>query len=133
MKPDDLISEARAKIIWGDSASSVHDFLTANGISDLEANAVIEQFNVERNTEIRAVGIKKTIVGLALTIGAGIFFYWSLKHVDMDKMNTRSARGFAMIALVIAIGGFYGFWKLIDGIIYLVRPQCEAKSISEIS
>ncbi len=133
MKPDDLIAEARAKIIWGDPASSVHDFLTANGISVLDADAAIEQFNAERNTELRTIGIRKIFIGVALTIGAGIFFYLGLKYVDMDKMNGRSASGFAMVALVIAIGGFYGCWKLIDGISYLVRPQSEDKSISEIS
>lgn len=132
MKPDDLISEARAKIIWGDPASSVHDFLTANGISDLDADAAIDQFHAERNTEIRTIGIKKIFIGVALTIGAGIFFFLSFKHADMDKMNSTSARAFMGTALVIAIGGFYGFWKLIDGVIYLVRPQSEDKSISEI-
>ena len=133
MKPADLISEARAKIIWGEPSSSVRNFLTVNGISDADADAAIKQFDAERNSEIRRIGIKNTFIGAALTIGAGIFFYWSFKNVDIDQMNSRSARGFVTMALVITIGGFYGLWKLMDGITYLVRPQSEAKSLSEIS
>ena len=133
MKPADLISEARARIIWGEPSAAVRNFLTANGISDIEADAAIKRFEEERNSEIRSVGMKKTLIGAALTIGACIFFYWSFRHVDIDQMNSRSAKGFVTIALLIAIGGFYGLWKLSDGIIYLVRPQCVENSLSEMS
>jgi hypothetical protein len=133
MTPADLMSEARAKIIWGEPSSSVRNFLTANGISDADADAAIKQFDAERASEIRSIGIKKTFIGAALTIGAVIFFFWSFKHVDINQMNSRRAEGFVAMALVIAIGGFYGLWKLMDGITYLVRPQSERKSLSEIS
>ena|ERR1022692_2307851 len=132
MKADDLISESRAKIMWGDPASSVRGFLISNGISDIDADVKIKEFNAERNSEIRKVGIKKTFIGAVLTVGAGIFFYLSLKHVDIDEMNSRRASGFATIAIVIALGGFYGLWKLLDGITYLVRPQSIKKSVSEM-
>jgi hypothetical protein len=39
MNPDQLIMEARARIIWGESSSSVRDFLISNGISDMDADA----------------------------------------------------------------------------------------------
>jgi hypothetical protein len=133
VKPADLISEARAKIVWGEPSSSVRNFLTANGISDIDADAAIKQFDADRNSEIRSIGIKKTLIGAAITIGAGIFFYWSFKHVDIDQMNSRRAEGFVAMALVIAIGGFYGLWKLMDGITYLRRPQSVERSISDIS
>ena len=67
-----------------------------------------------------------------LTVGGGIFSYWSLKHIDIDKEDFRSARGFVTIAIVVALGGFYGLSKLIDGIIYLVRPQSIEKSIPDL-
>ena len=133
MKPDDLISEARARIIWGESSSAVRSFLTANGITELDADAVIKEFIAERNSEIRKIGMKWTLIGAALIIASAIFFYWSLLHVDIDKMNSRSARGFVVIAISIALGGLYGLSKLIDGIRDLVRPQSEEKSISELS
>jgi len=48
-------------------------------------------------------------------------------------MDHVSARAFVGTALVIAWVGFYGFSKLLGGIIYLVRPQSEEKPISDIS
>jgi hypothetical protein len=132
MNPDALISEARAKIIWGESSLSVRGFLISNGISEIDADAIVNQVNAQRNAELRRIGMKKTIIGAILTIGACFFFYWSLRHIDIQKMNTRRAKGFVMVAFVVAIGGFYGCWKLMDGITYLVRPESEHKTIPDI-
>lgn len=132
MKPDDPISQARAKIIWGEPTSSVRSFLISNGITDIEADAKIKELNQERNSEIRRIGVKKTLIGAALTLGAGMFFFFSVRHTHLDAMSFRAARGYVLMALVIAIVGFYGLSKLIDGIIYLARPQSIEKSISEM-
>ena len=107
MNPDDLIAEARAKIIWGETSPSVHDFLTANGISDIDADAKIKELNAERNREIRKLGIKRTFFGAALVAGAGIFFYYSFEMVDLDEMEYFRAKAFVGTAIVVAIAGFY--------------------------
>ena len=133
MKPEVLFSEARARIIWGEPLSSVRDFLTSNGIAAIDAEEQISRFSAERNSEIRQIGIKNTCLGAALTVGAVLFFYLSFKYPEFPRMNSRSARGFATLALGIAIGGFYGLWKLIDGIGCLVRPESEARSISDVT
>ena len=109
MNPDDLIAEARAKIIWGEISPSVHDFLTANGISDIDADAKIKELNAERNREIRKLGIKRTFFGAALVAGAGIFFYYSFEMVDLDEMEYFRAKAFVGTAIVVAIAGFYRF------------------------
>jgi len=49
MNPDDLIVEARARIIWGDEPLSVRYYLTSNGMSAADADAQIKQFTLERN------------------------------------------------------------------------------------
>lgn len=92
MKPDVLISEARARIIWGEPSSSVRYFLTSNGMSDADADAKIKEFNVQRNTEIRKIGIKKTVISAALVIGAGVYFYFGLKARDF-AMSSNSVKG----------------------------------------
>ncbi len=132
MKPDNFTSEARAKITWGEPASSVRSFLISNGVSEIEADARIRELQEERNMEIRKVGIRKALIGAALVIGAGLFFYFSFRHADWDKMNYRAARGYLAIAIVIAFGGFFGLSKLIDGIVYVARPRSVDKSISEM-
>ena len=132
MNSDDLISEARAKIIWGEPPHSVRTFLISSGVPEFEADAKIEEFQAERNAEIRSVGIRKAIVGGALVVGAGILLYLSLKDADFDRMSVRSGRGLVTICLILAIGGCYGLSRLIDGILYLVRPESVDKSISEM-
>jgi hypothetical protein len=41
MNTDDLIVEARARIVWGDEPASVRSFLTSNGMAAAEADAKI--------------------------------------------------------------------------------------------
>jgi hypothetical protein len=122
--PDILFSEAGARIIWGEPFSSVRDLLTANGISATDADTKIEEFCAERNTEIRKIGIRNTLISAALVPGAGITFYLCLR--------LGFSSGFARCAAVCMVGGFYGIWKLYNGIIYLVRPQSGHKSIPNI-
>ena len=53
MNLDSVIVEARAKIIWGEAPSSVHAFLTLNGMLVADADRIIQEFVTERNREIR--------------------------------------------------------------------------------
>jgi len=123
MKPANILDQARAKLIWGESEDAVREFLTTHGFSSSEAEIQIAEFRAERHADIRKTGIKKIVIGSALT-AAAIAYFCTTKL----GTNTHSAKGAAFILL----GGLYGSWKLIDGIIYLVRPQSETKSITEI-
>jgi hypothetical protein len=129
MDPDKLITEARARIIWGEELSSVRDFLISNGMPEMDANTKIREFSLERNREIRGIGLKNTVVGVALILGAGIviclFFNYGHSH-----RGTGSSYGIIIGSPVVA--AFYGLWKLMKGIIYLVRPQSEHESIPDI-
>jgi hypothetical protein len=126
-EPNTILSEARAKIIWGESPSSVRDDLISHGLSSAEADAKIKEFKVERNATIRKVGLKSTIVGAALLLVTGGICYVYFKNPQFN-WNRYALRSIATIVLV----GLYGCWKLFNGIIYLVRPQSEDKSITEI-
>jgi hypothetical protein len=126
-EPNTILSEARAKIIWGESPSSVRDDLISHGLSSAEADAKTKEFKVERNATIRKVGLKSTIVGAALLLVTGGICYVYFKNPKFN-WNRYALRSIATIVLV----GLYGCWKLFNGIIYLVRPQSEDKSITEI-
>jgi hypothetical protein len=128
MKPSNIIDQARAKLIWGEPAEAVRDFLILNGFSHCDAEQKITEFSAERNLDIRKIGIKKIVIGGAIstvTITLLVFSYTSAHH----STSYRSAKGVGIIAFI----ALYGLWKLIDGIIYLIRPQSETKSITEIS
>lgn len=127
-KPANILDQARAKLIWGEPADTVHNFLTSNGLSDIDADEKIAEWSAERNAEIRRIGIKKIFIGSALTLVASAHFFLAYQNACLGS-SYRSAKGNAFIALI----GCYGLWKLIDGIIYLIRPQSEAKSITELS
>ena len=128
MKPDQLMIEARAKIVWGESSSSVRDFLTTNGISAVDADAKITAFQLERNREIRKVGIKNTVIGAAVLAAEGITVYPFYKYLDSVTYT-----GGTRVIIAYAIGGLYALWRLVKGLAHLLRPQSEDRSITEIS
>lgn len=129
MNRDELIVEARARITWGDDPSSVRYFLTSNGMSVADAEAKMKEFSLERSAEIRGLGIRNILIGAALTGGAGIFFYLLFARSHIPRVNVRSAKGYGFLFLL----AFYGLWKLVNGIIYLVRPKSEPGSIPDLS
>jgi hypothetical protein len=126
MKPDKIISEARARIIWGESSSSVFDFLTSNGIPAVEAEAKIKEFNLERSREIRKIGLRNILIGAVIT-GISIIPI-CIAAYPMDYGSTVFKRSL-VLQMIVAM---YGFWKLLIGMIYLVRPQFVRKSIPDI-
>ena len=71
MTPEQVITEARARIIWGDSAASVRDYLLSNGISDTSADARLAEFVAERDAERRARGLRDVLTGLLLLVASG--------------------------------------------------------------
>ena len=126
MHADKVISEARARIIWGESASSVRHFLTSKGISTVDAEAKIKEFNLERSREIRGIGLRNILIGVAVIGIAGIplcFIAWPISYGSIYL-----AKGLA----VVVFAALYGLWKLVIGTIYLVRPQFVHKSITDI-
>jgi hypothetical protein len=126
---EQLISEARAKIIWGEPAADVRAYLVSNGMPGDEADAAITEFSGERNAEIRKIGIKNTVIGAALVSVSVIALCVIFANASDQVVSTRNVKAIGFLALM----GFYGFWKLLNGIIYLVRPQSEDKSIPDLA
>ena len=124
-----LLIEARAKIIWGEAAESVREFLISNGMSGPEADGQIKAFKLERNREIRKMGIKNTLIGAGLMTVSGITIPCLLTIPPNYGYRLDAGRGVAILVLV----GLYGLWKLTNGIIHLVRPQSEHQSITDLS
>ncbi|HWW03254.1 MAG TPA: hypothetical protein VNZ64_26365 [Candidatus Acidoferrum sp.] len=125
MDADKFMTEARARIVWGEPSSSVRDFLISNGVSDLVADAKLKEFELERRRELRGIGLRNLLIGIVLTGCAGITLYMAL------RMASASSGIIKALALVL-LAGMYGLWKLVKGVVYLVRPQSEHKSIPDI-
>ena len=118
--------DGRARIIWGESRSSVREFLTSKGISAADADVKIEEWLLERNTEIRRHGIRSTVIGCGLICVSGVFLYALL-----GRPGVTIGVGRACAFLILA--ALYGLWRLINGIFWLVRPKAEGRSIPDIS
>ncbi len=129
MNTDDLFVEARARIIWGDDPKSVRAFLASNGMSAADADVKIKELTLERNAEIRRLGIRDVLVGVLLIATAGIFSYWMFTSSHIPRVSVRSAKGYGILVLA----GLYGLWKLLNGVMRLARPKAEHESIPDIS
>ena len=125
MPPDKVITEARARIIWGDSTASVREYLVSNGISSSVADAKLAEFSLERNRELRRIGFRNLLVGVLLTGASGVTLWIAMPH-------STPTSGIVTGLAVVFMAGCYGLWRLVTGIVYLVRPQSEHKSIPDI-
>lgn len=126
MSAESIISEARARIIWGEPVSRVRDFLTSNGVSAAVAEARLKEFELERSQELRRLGLVNVLIGGILTGAASVTLYlW----VPIATASSGIITGLA----VVLLAGLYGLWKLVKGAALLVRPQSEHKSIPDIA
>ena len=128
MRAETVMTEARARIIWGESSRSVRDFLVSNGISDAEADAKIREFSLERNAEIRGLGLRSILVGTGLIGAAGVMFWIRVWLINYGILYIGLAKYYA----VVGVMGLYGIWRLAKGIFYFVRPQSEHRSIPDM-
>jgi hypothetical protein len=132
---DKLIMEARARIMWGEAVSSVRDDLTSNGVPEAVADEKIEEFILERNREIQSVGLRSALTGLVLVGAVGGVIWWMCAWlVPPGSASVLTFGGYDGIAAPVALLaiGVYGVWKLVRGIIWMVRPQREGRSVPDM-
>ena len=101
MNADKFISEARARIIWGEPSPNVRDFLITNGVSDLVVDAKLKEFELERNRELRGIGLRNVMIGIVLAGAAGITLYLTLPIAS-------AASGIIKALAVVLLAGLYG-------------------------
>src|SRR5882672_7573322 len=75
MCADKIISEARARVIWGEPSLTVRDFLISNGVSAAVAEAKLKEFQFERRRELRKIGFRNVLIGGILAGAAGATLY----------------------------------------------------------
>ena len=93
MNNNDLIVEARARITWGEEADSVRLFLISNGMSEDEANALINDLTLDRHLEIRKLGIKDVFIGISLLGAVGVYLYLFIDSAMDSTIRDRRRDG----------------------------------------
>ena len=117
---DQMETEARAKIFWGDSAEDVIAYLRSVGIAQSEAQTMIDAILVERNEAVRAKGKRKIILG-ALLVPVPLVAWVVFSQMMIFPLKTF---GFTVVV------GLFGVWKLTDGTINVLSPQSDKSDLS---
>ena len=117
MTASQAITEARARIIWGESPPSVRNFLISNGISGVVADTKLDEFLREKNADIRQDSIREILSGVVLLGASGGVLFWVVWRGLLISWYAY----FPTSAAILICIGLYGVWKLIKGFISLVQ------------
>jgi hypothetical protein len=115
----ELVREAKAKMIGGESAEQVAAFLTVKGFDRIEATELARGFYKERASIVRSNGVKKTIVGLMLMLVPFIAYF-----IIKDSGHLMIRRFFW--AYGVGIAGGYLF---VSGLIMILAPKSETGTV----
>ncbi len=120
-------AEARAKVMWGETLSSVRAFLASKGTPPSEIDDRIAELNAERNKEVRRIGTRNVVAGLAILSAGTAIIYPLFRYFDSLTQVNRPI----FFVLSVAVG-LYGLWKLLRGLLWYFRPQAEHKAVSDL-
>jgi hypothetical protein len=124
MSASQVITEARARIIWGEAPNSVRQFLISNSISSTDADSIIEGFILEKNAGLRRDGIREILSGTVLLGASGGVLLWILLVAGLQDTIVLFGRG----GIILACIGSYGAWRLVRGVILLAGSATRRKS-----
>ena len=113
--------EARAKISWGDAPAGVISYLRMQGFSHEEASSLVGTVFQERAATIRADGIRKSVVGIALICVpvVALLVFLKVGYIPLQP--------FAVTLMI----GTYGAWMLLKGVIMFLAPKSEPGDVAE--
>jgi predicted phage tail protein len=119
---EQIETEARAKMIWGEPRETVYSYLRTQGLPVADAKALLAELQAERVAEVRATGIRNIILGSLLIVSP--FAFWLISAYTIGRIYL-----YAFAAAVIA--AFYGVSKLIDGIKSVIAPKSDSSDLSQ--
>lgn len=73
-------------------------------MSATDADAKLTDLILERNAEIRRLGVRDVLIGVALLGGAVIFFYTLFRSSHMPNVSVRAAKGYGVLVLLALYG-----------------------------
>ena len=114
-------SEARARLIWGDSQEQIIAHLQTQGATLVEAQIAYEAIKDDRAEFVRSAAKRKIIPGVLLIAVPIVSF------VIFMFMNVLPVRFFALTIVV----GLIGAWKVIRGVLGMIRPEAIQGDLSE--
>jgi hypothetical protein len=122
---DKAVTEAHARIVWGDEPAEGVAYLKVAGFSTAEASDLVRGFVKERNADIRARGLRKTIIG-ALCLPAA----WVCWYVEMHSSSVTGSRRGGGLSVAVGLA-LWGLWCLINGLWMLFSPRSEHGDLAD--
>ena len=116
-----VLHEARAKVLWGDSQQDVIKFLMIQGVGLDEVSGLVREMFRERKATIRGNGVRKIIFGFGL-VSVPIVAYFFFASMGLIPLK--------LFAIAIVVG-LYGAWLIFQAAFMLVAPESEAGDVSD--
>ena len=118
---DRIITEARAKIFWGDTTDQVTMFMMGQGFDHPEASALVAGMYRERLANLRGIGLRRIFIGAGM-MGVPVVSFFFYRHAGYLPIKL-----FAIKAAV----GLWGFVMLIKGAIQLLAPKLGNEDLAD--
>lgn len=121
-KLETFVTEARARIIWGNCVDEVREWLRAEGLDESDVELIVSKCTRERSTEVRKIGFRDMLIGLSLfLVGAGILL--AQYFVGIISRN---------LFIISGLLGLFGLWRIIGGVEKLLNGSKMKGSLIEM-
>jgi hypothetical protein len=131
---DRLLTDATARITWGDLPGDVCHHLIREGMDPQHALELVNRLARERSAEVRRRSAIKLATGAAMLLAAFVFFTllpWRewMRTIDEWYGRTRRRSGISnLLPALFVYFGVGGAWRVWRGISGLLTPQAEELS-----
>jgi hypothetical protein len=117
-------AEARARIVWGDSREDVIAHLKREGATEKEAQRAYEAVKDCRADYVRAASKEGIFFGIGMLL---------VPVIPIVIFALLPVKPFKLMLLFAGAGvmGLIGVWKIVRGIVGLVRPQTIQGDLSD--
>ena len=109
-----LLTEATARVTWGDFPDEVEAYLVREGMEATQAVTLVQALVRERSKEVRQRGWVKLGAGLGMVLVAVIYFAWFFNS-SRDR-RSRWDRLWGASFLALGITGLASTWRGICGL-----------------
>ncbi len=124
---ENVLAEARARTLWGESPESVRQWLLAHGaeIPEPLAAEMVRVCRRERSRTLRRAGVRDTVIGGLLLSGGGAGFVVCVLRIDAGAGTPEFAG--AVASVVPAVAGLLLLLRGLERVVFGARTDGETK------
>ena len=127
-----LAIEARARMMWGHPISEVAEWLKSQRVSPSQIEVIIDTSWLERNIEIRKLGIRDIAIGCISLVGFGLLCLTKpLAHTSLSPSDPPDNWTHNVLFIMIFLF-LFGIWFAIRGIDRFFSSAKAKGSITEM-